>query len=367
MTAPHRSHRQRPTGPRPARHARTPQPPHQRPRPTTADVLPDHAHGDAGPVQPGVPQRRRRPGFPAGVSYIDFLTPAMLAVSTVMAGTNAGVAAAIDHTNGLHDRFATLPCRADCPASPARSTRRCSHSPVAPPGRRRLRARVPFPRQPARRDRALVVLGRAWRRDERAVRPHRRPGAPARRRAVRRDDDHDAVHVRLRRLRAAGDHAGWMRTMAALQPRRPRHRRPTRPCRSAPRPSAKRRSPSRAATALGLLASLRSIRSSHRREMINVPRPTAHCKSLRRQAKACSSSCGGSLQLDEAPTRCRAASAPRTGTTRHPSWCLRAARPSTAVPIGAPRRGASVNGRRVVLTWNGLSSGGVILFRGASG
>jgi ABC-2 type transport system permease protein len=49
------------------------------------------------------------PGFPAGVSYIDFLTPAMLAVSTVMAGTNAGVAAAIDHTNGLHDRFGSLP------------------------------------------------------------------------------------------------------------------------------------------------------------------------------------------------------------------------------------------------------------------
>ena len=47
--------------------------------------------------------------FPAGVSYIDFLTPAMLAVSTVMAGTNAGVAAAIDHTNGLHARFTTLP------------------------------------------------------------------------------------------------------------------------------------------------------------------------------------------------------------------------------------------------------------------
>jgi ABC-2 type transport system permease protein len=49
------------------------------------------------------------PDFPAGVSYIDFLTPAMLAVTTVMAGTNAGVAAAIDHTNGLHDRFAALP------------------------------------------------------------------------------------------------------------------------------------------------------------------------------------------------------------------------------------------------------------------
>ncbi|MGH9133387.1 MAG: ABC transporter permease [Ilumatobacteraceae bacterium] len=48
------------------------------------------------------------PDFPIGVSYIDFLTPAMLAVATVMAGTNVGVAAAIDHTNGLHDRFATL-------------------------------------------------------------------------------------------------------------------------------------------------------------------------------------------------------------------------------------------------------------------
>jgi ABC-2 type transport system permease protein len=47
--------------------------------------------------------------FPGAVSYIDFLTPAMLAVSTVMAGTNAGVAAAIDHTNGLHDRFGSLP------------------------------------------------------------------------------------------------------------------------------------------------------------------------------------------------------------------------------------------------------------------
>jgi ABC-2 type transport system permease protein len=49
------------------------------------------------------------PSFPEGVSYIDFVTPAMLAVATVMAGTNVGVAAAIDHTNGLHERFATLP------------------------------------------------------------------------------------------------------------------------------------------------------------------------------------------------------------------------------------------------------------------
>jgi len=55
------------------------------------------------------------PGFPSGVSYIDFLTPAMLAVTTVMAGTNAGVAAAIDHTNGLHDRFAALPMPAGLP------------------------------------------------------------------------------------------------------------------------------------------------------------------------------------------------------------------------------------------------------------
>jgi ABC-2 type transport system permease protein len=55
------------------------------------------------------------PDFPAGVSYIDYLTPAMLAVTTVMAGTNAGVAAAIDHTNGLHDRFATLPMPSGLP------------------------------------------------------------------------------------------------------------------------------------------------------------------------------------------------------------------------------------------------------------
>ena len=48
------------------------------------------------------------PGFPVDVEYIDFITPAMLAVATVMAGTNVGVAAAIDHTNGLHDRFLTL-------------------------------------------------------------------------------------------------------------------------------------------------------------------------------------------------------------------------------------------------------------------
>lgn len=56
-------------------------------------------------------------GLPAGVSYIDFLTPAMLAVSTVMAGTDAGVSAAIDHTNGVHDRFAALSMRSGLPGA----------------------------------------------------------------------------------------------------------------------------------------------------------------------------------------------------------------------------------------------------------
>ena len=57
----------------------------------------------------------------------------MLAVTTVMAGTNAGVAAAIDHTNGLHDRFATLPMPPRAARRwPARSTRPCSPS-AAPP------------------------------------------------------------------------------------------------------------------------------------------------------------------------------------------------------------------------------------------
>jgi ABC-2 type transport system permease protein len=55
------------------------------------------------------------PNFAAGVAYIDFITPAMLAVSTVMAGTNVGVAAAIDHTNGLYDRFRTLAMRPGLP------------------------------------------------------------------------------------------------------------------------------------------------------------------------------------------------------------------------------------------------------------
>jgi ABC-2 type transport system permease protein len=47
--------------------------------------------------------------FPAGVAYIDFVTPALLAVSTVMSGTNSGVAIATDASSGMFDRFTSLP------------------------------------------------------------------------------------------------------------------------------------------------------------------------------------------------------------------------------------------------------------------
>jgi len=47
--------------------------------------------------------------FPAGVSYIDFITPALLSVSTVMSGTNSGVAIATDLASGVFDRFTALP------------------------------------------------------------------------------------------------------------------------------------------------------------------------------------------------------------------------------------------------------------------
>ncbi len=92
------------------------------------------------------------PAFPAGVSYIDFLTPAMLAVSTVMAGTNAGVAAAIDHANGLHDRFATLPVSASASRCGPHRQRGAVHPrPRRPPPRGRHRPRVPIPRHRTRR------------------------------------------------------------------------------------------------------------------------------------------------------------------------------------------------------------------------
>jgi ABC-2 type transport system permease protein len=47
--------------------------------------------------------------FPPGVAYIDFITPALLGVSTVMSGTNSGVAIASDAASGMFDRFRTLP------------------------------------------------------------------------------------------------------------------------------------------------------------------------------------------------------------------------------------------------------------------
>ena len=71
-----------------------------------------------------------------------------------MAGTNAGVAAAIDHTNGLHDRFAhPADAARRCPASPARSTRPCSRvarAAILLVGAA-VAARLPVPRRRARR------------------------------------------------------------------------------------------------------------------------------------------------------------------------------------------------------------------------
>ena len=114
------------------------------------------------------------PGFPDGVSYIDFLTPAMLAVTTVMAGTNAGVAAAIDHTNGLHDRFAALPMPPALPGI-ARTINETVFAarPGDHPDRRGDRTRVPVPRRRRRRGRRPARAGRPGRGDERTVRADR--------------------------------------------------------------------------------------------------------------------------------------------------------------------------------------------------
>ncbi|MFF0267664.1 ABC transporter permease [Kribbella sp. NPDC004536] len=51
------------------------------------------------------------PGFPHGVAYIDYLTPALLAVSTVMSATNSGVALAGDLSDGLLDRLRAMHVR----------------------------------------------------------------------------------------------------------------------------------------------------------------------------------------------------------------------------------------------------------------
>ena len=166
------------------------------------------------------------PAFPPGVSYIDFLTPAMLAVSTVMAGTNAGVAAAIDHTNGLHDRFATLPVPAWVPGA-ARTLNEALFT-LARGALLLAAAMVLGFRFHGTRPRRRVRNRRghdAGRGDERPVRSHRRSLASPRRRPVRRDDDHDAVDVRLGGVRAAKHDAGLDARSGVAEPRRPRRAR----------------------------------------------------------------------------------------------------------------------------------------------
>ncbi len=167
------------------------------------------------------------PNFPAGVSYIDFITPAMLAVATVMAGTNVGVAAAIDHTNGLHDRFRTLAMPRSLPGiartineivfTVARAVLLVTAAAVLLGFR--------FHGEPARRDRRTRRVGRARRRDECLVRQDRRSPSSTRRRPVRRDDGDDAADVRVQRLRSARHHARLDANDRKRQPRRPRHRR----------------------------------------------------------------------------------------------------------------------------------------------
>ncbi len=160
------------------------------------------------------------PGFPAGVSYIDFLTPAMLAVSTVMAGTNAGVAAAIDHVNGLHDRFATLPMSARLPAV-ARTLNEALFTMARGALLIAAATALGFRFHGDALDAAagLLVVISPGGRDERPVRPHRRPAPTPGRRPVRRDDDHDAAHVHLgaRSRRWTRCRTGW-RTLAAANP-----------------------------------------------------------------------------------------------------------------------------------------------------
>ena len=178
------------------------------------------------------------PGFPVGVDYIDFITPAMLAVATVMAGTNVGVAAAIDHTNGLHDRFRTLAMPRGLPGV-ARTLNEMVFTVARAAllvGAASLLLGFRFHgRRHRRRRRARRAAG-ARRGDERPVRPDRRPPSPTRRRPVRRDDGDDAADVRIERVRPARHDAGLDANTRQHQPGRATPPTPSvAPC-SAPRP-----------------------------------------------------------------------------------------------------------------------------------
>ena len=147
-----------------------------------------------------------------------------------MAGTNAGVAAAIDHTNGLHDRFATLPDAAQAARPRPHDQRSAVHArPRRHPRRRRRRSRVPLPRHHARRARG--------------------PGSCSSSLAAAMSALFGRIGDRLRRpdvVQFAGmmmmmpfmfvssafapleTMPGWMRAAGSAQPGRPRHRRPAR-------------------------------------------------------------------------------------------------------------------------------------------
>lgn len=52
------------------------------------------------------------PGFPAGVSYIDFLVPATLVMTMTQQASQVGVSVATDLSTGVFDRFRSLPINA---------------------------------------------------------------------------------------------------------------------------------------------------------------------------------------------------------------------------------------------------------------
>ena len=186
------------------------QPAHERARAPAADVLADHADGDAGPLQPGVPQRRRRPR----------LSPRRQLHRFPHAGDARGV-----HRDGRYQRrrrgghrprqWPARPLRHHAaagmvPASAARTVNETVFTLAR--GALLLAAAMAlgFRFHGTVLDAAagVVVVTGAGGCHERPVRPHRRPAASPGRRPIRRDDDHDAVHVRLGGVRAAEHDAG---------------------------------------------------------------------------------------------------------------------------------------------------------------